>query len=114
MTFAPLIQTTIEHILPSWKIYDDIESVIKAPQFGGKWVKYVVTKQNNGCVALTFALKSILKQKKNYGNSNISPCKNIIFKKSSTRNQNPLRYYNSMINLKFQHKPKYHLSKILI
>jgi hypothetical protein len=31
------------------------------------------------------------------------------------RNQNPSRYYNSIItNLKFQHKPKYHLSKILI
>jgi hypothetical protein len=34
-------------------------------------------------VALPFTLKSILRQKKNYGNSNISPCKNIIFKKSS-------------------------------
>jgi hypothetical protein len=35
-------------------------------------------------------------------------------KKSSKRNQNPSRYYyNSMTNLKFQHKPKYHLSKIL-
>jgi hypothetical protein len=67
-------------------------------------------------VALPFTLKlSILRQKKNYGNSNISPCKNIIFKKSSKRNQNPSRYYNSIItNLKFQHKPKYHLSKILI
>jgi hypothetical protein len=31
---------------------------------------------------------SILGQKKNYGNSNISPCQNIIFKKkSSKRNQ---------------------------
>jgi hypothetical protein len=31
------------------------------------------------------------------------------------RNQNPSSYYNSIItNLKFQHKPKYHLSKILI
>jgi hypothetical protein len=38
-------------------------------------------------VALPFTLKSILRQKKNYGNSNISPCKNIIFKKSSQRNQ---------------------------
>jgi hypothetical protein len=39
----------------------------------------------------------------------------LIFKKSSKRNQNPSRYYNSIItNLKFQHKPKYHLSKILI
>jgi hypothetical protein len=32
-------------------------------------------------MALAFALKSILRQKKNYANSNISPCKNIpIFK----------------------------------
>jgi hypothetical protein len=30
-------------------------------------------------VALPFTLKSILRQKKNYRNSNISPCKNIIF-----------------------------------
>jgi hypothetical protein len=31
------------------------------------------------------------------------------------KNQNPSRYYNSIItNLKFQPKPKYHLSKILI
>jgi hypothetical protein len=67
-------------------------------------------------VALPFPLKRILRQKKkNYGSSNISPCKNIIFKKSSKRNQNPSRYYNSIItNLKFQHKPKYYLSKILI
>jgi hypothetical protein len=60
-------------------------------------------------VALPFTLKSILKQKENYESSNISPCKNIIFKKSSKRNQNPLRYYNCITNLKFQHKPKYHL-----
>jgi len=32
---------------------------------------------------------------------------NIIFKKSSKRNQNPSRYYKSITNLKFQHKPKY-------
>jgi hypothetical protein len=38
----------------------------------------------------------------------------IIFKKSSKRNQNPSRYYNSIPNLKFQHKPKYHFSEILI
>jgi hypothetical protein len=31
------------------------------------------------------------------------------------KNQNPSRYYNSIrTNLKFQHKPKYCLSKILI
>jgi hypothetical protein len=43
-------------------------------------------------VALPFTLTSILRQKKNYGNSNISPCKNKIFKKSSKGNQNPSRY----------------------
>ncbi len=60
-------------------------------------------------MALPFTLRSIM------GNSNISPCKNIIFKKSSERNQNPSRYHDSIItNLKFQHKPKYHLSKILV
>jgi hypothetical protein len=32
-------------------------------------------------VALPFRLKSILGQKKKYGNSNISPCKNIILQK---------------------------------
>jgi hypothetical protein len=65
-------------------------------------------------VALPFTLKNILRQKKNYGNSNISPCKNIIFKNSPKRNQNPSRYYHLITNLKFQHKPKYGLSKILI
>jgi hypothetical protein len=33
-------------------------------------------------VALPFTLKLILRQKKNYENSNISPCKYIIFKKT--------------------------------
>jgi hypothetical protein len=44
-------------------------------------------------VALPFTLKSILRQNKNYGNSNISSCKNISFKKPSNRNQNPLSQY---------------------
>jgi hypothetical protein len=66
-------------------------------------------------MALPFKFKSTLRKKKNYGNSNISPCKNIIGKKkSSKRNQNPSRYYNFITNLKSEHKPKYHLSKILI
>jgi hypothetical protein len=65
-------------------------------------------------MALPFTLKSVLRKKKNHGNSNISPSKNIIFKKSSKRNQNPSRYYNSITNLKFQQKPTYHLSKLLI
>jgi hypothetical protein len=57
-------------------------------------------------MALPFTLKSILGQKKNYGNSKFSPSKNIIFKKSSKRYQNPSRYYNSITNLQFQHKAK--------
>jgi hypothetical protein len=65
-------------------------------------------------VALLFTLEGILRQKKNGGNSNTSSGKNIIFKKSSKKTQNPSRYYNSITNLKFQHKPKYHLPKILI
>ncbi len=57
---------------------------------------------------LPFTFKSILRQKKNYGNSNISPCKNII-----NLQKNPLKetkilqdHYNFMTNLKFQHKAK--------
>jgi hypothetical protein len=60
-------------------------------------------------VVLPFTLKlNILRQKKSYGNSNISPCQNIIFKKSSKRNKNPSRYnYNSIITiLKFQTQAK--------
>jgi hypothetical protein len=51
---------------------------------------------------LAIYIKKYLKAKEKFsGNSNISPCKNIIFQKSSKRNQNPSRYYNSIINLKF-------------
>jgi hypothetical protein len=50
--------------------------------------------------ALPFTLKKVSEGKnKHYGNSNISPCKDIIFKKSSERNQNPSRYCNSINNL---------------
>jgi len=66
------------------------------------------------CGLAIYILKGILRQKKNYENTNISPCKNVIFKKSSKKSQNTSRYYNSMINLKFHHKPKYHLSKTFI
>jgi hypothetical protein len=66
-------------------------------------------------LALPFTLKIKLRQKTNYENSNISPCKNIIFKKkSSKRNKNPSTYYNFITNLKFQHKPKYHVSKKIL
>jgi hypothetical protein len=74
---------------------------------------------NNSTMALPFAFKKYLKAKEElWKHSNIiSPCKNIlIFKKKqfSNRNQNPSRYYyNPITNLKFRHKPKYHLPKIL-
>jgi hypothetical protein len=51
-------------------------------------------------VTLPFTLKSILRQKKNYEISNISPCRKIlIFKKSSKRNPKPSRYYNPITKL---------------
>jgi hypothetical protein len=54
---------------------------------------YLIATKQGVCrtVALPFTLKSILRQKKNYGNSTISPTKNIIFKKPSKINQNPSR-----------------------
>jgi hypothetical protein len=66
--------------------------------------------------ALAIYTKKYLKAKEElYGNSNISPCKNTLNPlKNPLRieTQNRSRYYNSIIpNLKFQHKPKYHLSK---
>ncbi len=64
--------------------------------FKGKFLYNFFFFKNKGCVVLwpyQFTLKSILRQKKNYRNSNIFPCKIIIFQKSSERNQNPSRYY---------------------
>jgi hypothetical protein len=49
-------------------------------------------------VALPFTLKSILRQKKSYENSNISPCENIVSKNSSERNPKPSRYHNSNLS----------------
>jgi hypothetical protein len=66
--------------------------------------------ENKGCVtfvALAIYIKKYLKAKEE-----LWIIKNIIFRKSSKRNQNPSRYYNRITNLKFQHKPKYHLKKI--
>jgi hypothetical protein len=52
-------------------------------------------------------------KKINNKNKNIKPSKKIIQKKKKKKkkNQNPSTYYNSLINFKFQHKPKYHLKK---
>jgi len=71
-----------------------------------------VTRGVSHC-GLAIYITRYLNAKENYENSNISPCKTIIFKKVLLKNQNPSRHYNSITNLKFQHKPKYHLSKIL-
>jgi hypothetical protein len=65
-------------------------------------------------MSLPFTLKIILKQKKKYVNSNIFTMQKYNLQKSFKRNQNPSRYYNSKTNFKFQHKLKYHFSKILI
>jgi hypothetical protein len=73
-----------------------------------------LTRGGSHCGLAIYIKKVSLGKKKDYENSNVSPRKNRIFKKSSKRIQNPSRYYDSITNLKFQHKPKYHLSKILI
>jgi len=90
--------------------------ILECYALGGGWSHL----QQGVChiVALPFTLKSILMQKKRIMESQIFHHAKIYqsSKKSSKRNQNPSRYYyNSIItNLKFQYKPNYHLSKILI
>jgi len=86
-------------------------------QEGGRQIPSRGTSGVSHCGLAIYILKSILRQKKKYGNSNISPCNDIIFFKK----KNPLngtKILQDIItlrtNLKFQHKPKYHLSNILI
>jgi hypothetical protein len=61
-----------------------------------------------------------LRAKKNYENSNIYftmqkyNLKTLLYTQKKKKPPNPSSYYNSITNLKFQHKPKYHLSKILV
>jgi len=64
-------------------------------------------------VHLPFTFKKYLKSKRRIMKTQIFHHAKIkSLKKSSKRNQNPSRfYYNSITNLKFQHKPKYHLFK---
>jgi hypothetical protein len=71
------------------------------PRAQARLVHMMLTRGVCHIVALLFTLKRILGQKKYYGKSNISPCKNIIFKKSSKGNQNFSRYYNIIIDSKF-------------
>jgi hypothetical protein len=61
-------------------------------------------------MALPFTVKRYLQVKEELWKLKYFTMQNyIIFKKSSTRNKNPSRYYyNSIItNLKFQHKPSF-------
>jgi hypothetical protein len=60
--------------------------------FGEKFNTIWTSQGVHHTMALPFTLKSILKQKKNFGNLNISPCKSLIFLKSSKKKQNPSRY----------------------
>jgi hypothetical protein len=97
-----------------WKEKSVEDVVTLGPRAQARLVHTMLTR---GCVShsgLAIYIKRILGQKKYYENSNISPCKSIILKKFSKRNQNPSRYYNSIIIPKFQNMPKYHLSKIFI
>ncbi len=56
---------------------------------------------------LAIYIQKYLKAKQDLWKLKYFTMQNIICKKSSTRNQNAFRYYNSVTNLKFQHKPKY-------
>jgi hypothetical protein len=60
--------------------------------------------------------KYLKAKKKNYGNSNTSKCKKILPSKNPLKETKILQgIINSLIiDLKFQHKPKYLLSKIFI
>jgi hypothetical protein len=70
------------------KFYYFIKGLLPSPFFFEFWQNFAIKEKVGHIVALPFTLKSILRKKKNYENSNISPCKSIIFKKSSKRNQN--------------------------
>jgi hypothetical protein len=66
-------------------------------------------------MALAFTLKRYLMAKEELWKFKyFTTRKYNLKKKSSKTNQNPSRYHNSMTNFKFQHKPKYHLSRILL
>jgi hypothetical protein len=55
---------------------------------------------------LAIYIKKCLKAKEELWKLEYFNMQNIIFQKSSKRNQNPSRYYNSVTNLKFQPQAK--------
>jgi hypothetical protein len=54
---------------------------------------------------LAIYIKKYLKAKEELWKLKYFTMQNIIFKKSSKQIKNPSRYYNSITNLNFQHKP---------
>ncbi len=72
---------------------------------------------NKGCLttlALPFTLKSILRSKEENTQTQIFHHAKIWSSKNPLKETKSLKIlYNSITNLKFQHKPKYHLSKSL-
>ncbi len=81
---------------------------LKSPQINKQGVCHTV--------ALPFTTKKYLKAKRRIMKIQIiHQCKKYNLQKNSPkRNQNPSKCHNSITNLKFQHKLKYHLSKIII
>jgi len=81
-----------------------------------KFIK--VHKFNKGCVTLcglAIYIKKYLKAKEDLlWKLKYFTMQKYNLQKSSKRKQNLSRYYNSLTNLQFQHKPKYHFSKILL
>jgi hypothetical protein len=65
-------------------------------------------------VALPFTVKTYLKAKEELWKLKYFTMQKCNVQKNPLKETNPSRYYNSVTNLKFQHKPKYHLSKFLI
>jgi hypothetical protein len=66
-------------------------------------------------VALPLALNHILRQKKELWKLKYFTMQKYNLQKNALKEKkNPSRYHNSITNLKFQNKLKYHLSKMLI
>ncbi len=113
----PKVESTDAHL----SLYH-LRQRIKQKYLNNKIPKLGTLKIKGWCVTLSplpFYIKKYLKAKEEelWKLKYFTMQKYNLKKKSSNRrNQNPSRYYyNSIItNLKFQHKPKYHLSKILM
>ncbi len=70
------------------------------------WKERLLTRGMSQC-GVAIYIKKYLRQKKNDANSNISPCKILIFKKGPLKETKILQDVITLVtNLKFQHKPK--------